>query len=97
MVKDQITQAHECPVQLVSFTPGKLGSTDERKELLAEFQTYYITQRQQELEYAVNTVLYDIGIEEELKLQTYANMDETGLLTEEGKSPLAFSNKLNQN
>jgi hypothetical protein len=97
MVKEQITQSHETPIQLISYTPGKLGSTDERKELLAEFQTYYITQRQEQLEYAVNTVLYDVGIEEELKLETYANMDETGVLTEEEKSPLAFSNKLNQN
>ena len=96
-VKDQITLAHECPVQLINFAPGKLGSTEERKELLAEFQTYYITQRQEQLEYAINTVLYDIGIEEEIKLETYANRDETGLLTEEEQSPLSFSNKLNQN
>ena len=91
MVKEQITQAHECPVQLVSFTPGKLGSTEERKELLAEFNVYYISQRQEQLEYAINTVLYDIGIEEEIILQSYANMDETGLLTEEEQSPLAFA------
>lgn len=92
-----IAQGAEIPIQLVSFQPGKLGSTDERKELLSEFQTYYITPRQEQLEYLINTLLYDMGIEEKIRLKTYSNVEETGLLTEEAKSPLSFSNKLNEN
>lgn len=95
-VKEQITQAHEFPQQLVSFVPGKLGSTDERKELMAEVQVYYTTPRQEQLEYAINNVLKDIGFTEEIKLKQYSNVDETGLLIEEGTSPLTFTeNKLN--
>lgn len=95
-VKEQITQAHEFPQQLVSFVPGKLGSTDERKELMAEVQVYYTTPRQEQLEYAINNVLKDIGFTEEIKLKQYSNVDETGLLVEEGTSPLTFTeNKLN--
>jgi hypothetical protein len=95
-VKEQITQAHEFPQQLVSFVPGKLGSTDERKELMAEVQVYYTTPRQEQLEYAINNVLKDIGFTEDIRLKQYSNVDETGLLVEEGTSPLTFTeNKLN--
>lgn len=95
-VKEQITQAHEFPQQLVSFVPGKLGSTDERKELMAEVQVYYTTPRQEQLEYAINNVLKDIGFTEPIRLKQYSNVDETGLLVEEGTSPLTFTeNKLN--
>jgi hypothetical protein len=90
MAEKNIAQGHETPIQLISFQPGKLGSTDERKELLAEFQTYYITPRQEQLEYLINTLIYDMGIEEKIVLKTYSNVEETGLLTEESTSPLSF-------
>jgi hypothetical protein len=81
-VRDQITQAHEMPQQLVSFVPGKLGGTDERKELSAEFQVFYTTTRQEQLEYVINSIAYDLGFREEIKLRQYSDADETGLLTE---------------
>ena len=91
LAEKNITQGHEIAIQLVSFQPGKLGSTEERKELLAETQTYYITPRQEQLEYLINTLLYDMGIEEKIVLNQYSDLEETGLLTEEEKSPLSFA------
>ena len=81
-VRDQITQAHEMPQQLVSFVPGKLGGTDERASLMAEFQIYYSNSRQEQLEYVINEIAYDLGYREEIKLRQYSDADETGLLTE---------------
>ena len=83
MVEKNITQAHECPVQLVSFQPGKLGSSDERKELMAEFQTYYIAIRQNQIEEAINGILRYIGFEEKIKLNDYTSADKSGALVEE--------------
>ena len=52
-------------------------------------QVYYTTQRQEQLEYALNTVLKDIGFTEPLMLKQYSDMDETGLLTDDGSIPAA--------
>ena len=81
MVEKNITQAHEMPVQLVSFQPGKLGSQDERKELMAEFQTYYIAIKQNQLEEAINGILETIGYTEQIVLNDYVTADSTGLLS----------------
>ena len=63
---------------------------------MAEVQVYYTTPRQEQLEYAINNVLKDIGFTEEIRLKQYSNVDETGLLIEEETSPLTFTeNKLN--
>jgi hypothetical protein len=61
-----------------------LGSSAERKEMMAELQIYYTTQRQEQLEYAFNSVLKDIGYTEPLRLKQYSDVDETGLLTQDG-------------
>ena len=82
MVEKNITQAHEMPVQLVSFQPGKLGSGEERKELMAEFQTYYIAIRQNQLEEAINGLLETIGYKEKIKLKNYVSADESNTLTD---------------
>jgi len=87
MVEKNITQAHEMPVQLVSFQPGKLGSTDERKELMAEFQTYYIAIKQNQMEEAINGILKEIGFTEEIVLNDYSVADKSGVLTS-GEEPL---------
>jgi len=71
MVEKNIVMSHEIPPQLVVLTPGKLGSTDERKELLNEFQQYYISPRQQQLEWAFNDVIDVLGYSEKLVLKTY--------------------------
>lgn len=83
MVEKNITQAHEMPVQLVSFQPGKLGSSEERKELMAEFQTYYIAIRQNQLEESINSLLKHIGFQEKLVLNDYTSADKSGSLVEE--------------
>jgi hypothetical protein len=87
MVEKNITQAHEMPVQLVSFQPGKLGSADERKELMAEFQTYYVAIKQNQMEESINGVLETIGFTEKIVLRDYTSADKSGVLTR-GEEPL---------
>ena len=92
MVEKNITQAHEMPVQLVSFQPGKLGSSDERKELMAEFQTYYIAIKQNQLEEAINGILETIGYQEKIILKNYVSADASGVLSDAGEQePLAIA------
>ena len=87
MIEKQITQAHEMPIALISVTPGSLGSQDERKELMAEFQTYYIAIKQNQMEEAINGLLNTIGFTEEIILNDYTVADESGVLTR-GEEPL---------
>lgn len=72
----QIARGHEVPVQMVVTTPGKLSGTDERKELLAEFQVSYVTPRQRQIEEVLNEILSANGYSEELKLGEYAGEDK---------------------
>jgi hypothetical protein len=90
MVEKNITQAHEMPVQLVSFQLGKLGSADERKELMAEFQTYYVAIKQNQMEEAINGVLETIGFTEGIILNDYTTADKSGVLTR-GEEPLQIA------
>jgi hypothetical protein len=90
MVEKNITQAHEMPVQLVSFQPGRLGSADERKELMAEFQTYYVAIKQNQMEEAINGVLETIGFTEKIVLNDYTTADKSGVLTR-GEEPLQIA------
>lgn len=48
--KEEIVQAAEMPVQLLISQAGKLGSTDERVELMNEFQMGYVSPRQTQIE-----------------------------------------------
>jgi hypothetical protein len=75
MVEKNIVLAHEIPPQLVLLTPGKLGSTDERTELLAEFQNYYVTPRQEQVEEVINDLLRLIGFSEPIKLREYKDVE----------------------
>ena len=93
MVEKNITQAHEMPVQLVSFQPGKLGSTDERKELMAEFQVYYVAIKQNQLEESLNGILETIGYTEQIVLRDYSHADKTGILTR-GEEPLQIADSI---
>jgi hypothetical protein len=74
MVEKNIVMGHEIPPQLVILTPGKLGSTQERQELLVEFQSYYITTRQSQLEEGFNRVL-NLLFSEDIVLKTYDEVD----------------------
>lgn len=93
MVEKNITQAHECPIQLVSAVPGSLGSQDERKELMAEFQTYYIAIKQNQMEEAINGILKTIGFTEEIILNDYSVADKTGVLTRD-EEPLQIADSI---
>ena len=56
-IEKNIVLGAEIPPQLVLLQPGKLGSSDERTELLDEFQKSYISPRQNVLEECLNRVL----------------------------------------
>lgn len=73
MVEKNIVMGHEIPPQIVILTPGRLGSTQEREELLAEFQQNYITIRQRQIESVFNLVLNTIGITEPIILKQYGD------------------------
>lgn len=79
MLKEQVTEnivlGHEVPQQLFLATPGKLGSTEERAELLEEFQDTYVTPRQENLEEVLNEILGTMGFTEPLKLKEYGTKD----------------------
>jgi hypothetical protein len=94
LVEKNITQSHEMPVQLVSFQPGKLGSSEERKELMAEFQTYYIAIKQNQLEEAINGILETIGFKEKIVLKNYVSADSSGVLTDNTQEPLQVADSM---
>ena len=79
MLKEQITEnivlGHEVPQQLFLATPGKLGSTEERSELLEEFQDTYVTPRQENIEEVINEILGTMGFTEPVKLKEYGTKD----------------------
>jgi hypothetical protein len=93
MVEKQITQAHEFPIQLVSVVPGSLGSQDERKELMAEVQTYFIAIKQNQMEEAINGVLETIGFTESIIFNDYTVADTTGILTR-GEEPIQIADSI---
>lgn len=83
----QIARGHEIPVQMVVTTPGKLASTEERKELLAEFQVSYVTPRQEMIEDVLNEILSVGGYNEPLKLAEYGQEDAAvNTITEDEQS-----------
>jgi hypothetical protein len=73
LIDNKIVLGSEIPYQLVLSVPGKLGSTDERKELQSEFQQSYVTPRQNILETVINKVLSNNGYPAEIKLKQYNN------------------------
>lgn len=93
MVEKQITQAHEMPIALISVVPGSLGSQDERKELMAEFQTYYVAIKQNQMEEAINGILETIGYTEKIIFNDYTVADKSGILTE-GEEPLQVADSI---
>jgi hypothetical protein len=87
MLKEQITEnivlGHEVPQQLFLATPGKLGSTEERLELLIEFQDTYVTPRQENMEEVINDILGTMGFTEPIKLKEYGTKDSEDNNTKE--------------
>jgi hypothetical protein len=75
MLKEQMEEsiiiASEMPVQLLLSVAGKLGSVDERKELMEEFQFSYVDARQDILEEVLNEILFESGFNEEIQLKKY--------------------------
>lgn len=74
-IENNIVIGAEIPPQIMILTAGKLGSTEERKELLEEFQASYITPRQEVIEEAVNEILQLAGFTETVTLKEYDNND----------------------
>lgn len=62
VVEENIVRGHEIPPQILIVQPGKLSSTDERYELLQEFNNTYIQPRQKKLS-DIFSNLFDIEIE----------------------------------
>lgn len=56
-IKDEIVVGSGVPIQMMALVAGKLGSTDERMELMQEFQMDYISPRQTIVEDCLNRVL----------------------------------------
>jgi hypothetical protein len=70
-IENQIVAGAEIPPQLVILTPGKLGSSAERAELMVEFQQAYITPRQEVVENILEQITNITGFIEKLVLQTF--------------------------
>jgi hypothetical protein len=77
MVKEEIVTAHEIPAPMALLTPGQLASTQERDELMAEFQKSYVTPRQENIETVLFDILSSAGYTEELKLKEYVDSEVT--------------------
>lgn len=67
-IEKNIVMGAEIPPQLIILTPGKLSSTQERKELLEEYQKSYISPRQNVVEESLNSIL---DFDEDLILKKY--------------------------
>lgn len=67
LIETNVVRGSEIPPQLVLLTPGKLGSTEDRLELLKEFQMIYVSPRQSAIESCLNE-LFDT---EEFRLKKY--------------------------
>jgi hypothetical protein len=74
-IESHIVSGAEIPPQLVILTPGKLGSSAERAELMNEFQQSYVTPRQEVIEGVLNEILGAAGYTEELALETFIEED----------------------
>lgn len=62
VVEENIVRGHEIPPQILIVQPGKLSSTDERYELLQEFNNTYVVPRQKKLSQIFSN-LFDTEIE----------------------------------
>lgn len=70
-VENLIVRGHSIPPQLVILQEGKLGATEQREELMMEFQQKYINSRQKKLESVYNKLLGYAGFAEKIELNTY--------------------------
>jgi hypothetical protein len=86
-VEENIILAHEIPMALLVSTPGKLASTDERKELLQEFQLYYISDIQTQIERCLNKLLKDQGFTEKVEFKTYLDTQEQAKIVQQEITP----------
>jgi hypothetical protein len=57
---------------------------------MAEFQTYYVAIKQNQMEEAINGVLETIGFTEKIVLNDYTSADKSGVLTR-GEEPLQIA------
>lgn len=74
-IESHIVAGAEIPTSLVVLTPGKLGSSTERAELMIEFQQGYIQPRMNNIEDVLADITMAGGFKEELKLKTYLDSE----------------------
>lgn len=86
-VEENIILAHEIPLALLVSTPGKLASTSERAELLQEFQLYYCSDRQTQIEKCLNKLLKDQGFTEKIEFKTYLDTQEQAKIVQQEITP----------
>ena len=70
-IENDIVQGSQAPAQLFMLVAGKLGSTQERNELLTEFQKSYISPRQLQLEKVINQILSNTELKGSVRLKKY--------------------------
>lgn len=70
-IENNLVQGSAVPPQMIILTPGKLGSTEERANLMLEFQKDYISPRQKVIEKELNKILSFNGYTEKLTLKNY--------------------------
>jgi len=63
---------HDIPPQLLLSVAGKLGSQQEREELMAEFQASYVSPRQIQMEAVINDLLGARGFEEDVVISSFS-------------------------
>ncbi len=71
LLNEKIVQMHEIPPQIIIPTSSFSVPKDERTSLQEEFQTYYITPRQETIEAVLNKLLASDGYTEKLILKKY--------------------------
>lgn len=71
-IDKDILQGSGIPLPLIDSVAGKLGSTEERQELMTEFQQSYIAPRQSILESGLNKIISQNNYGEKLILKKYA-------------------------
>ena len=70
-IEKQIIRGSRIPPQLLMLEAGKLGGNAQRAELLSEFQSSYVTPRQEIIEDVLNDIFEASGFTEKIRLKQY--------------------------
>jgi hypothetical protein len=76
--------AHQLPIPMMILHGQSLGGTDERHQLMEEFQIDYVAPRQDDIEFGLNEIFNTVGVT--IKLTSYMNnLDNKKILEEDEK------------